>query len=312
MRWTGIVEFRLVTADLDRLAAFYQAIGFSVGPPTEISQEEMWLLGLKGTGRRKALRLGRSRLSLDSFDPPGAPYPMGTAAADLVFQHLAMVTDDAAADWIRARAAGATAISRHGPVTLPASAGGVTAVKFRDPDGHPLELLQFPPGSNPDWSGTGLMGIDHSAMSVSDVGVSRRFFAEHGLAEGRTSLNQGPTQVALDGPGQRVRRHRADEALERPTACRAARLPAPDRSGPRGARVKRRRGDSHRVAGARRRAAAWSRRPSAPAQPVRSMASRYWVAVMNSRRPSAPPNARFDATAGRGMKPSFVRSAAQT
>lgn len=198
MRWAGIVEFRLVTADLHRLAAFYQAIGFSVGPVTEISQEEMWLLGLGGTGRRKALRLNGSRLSLDSFDPPGAPYPSNATAADLVFQHLALVTDDAAADWIHVRAAGATAISRDGPVTLPASAGGVTAVKFRDPDGHPLELLQFPPGWSPDWSGTGLMGIDHSAMSVSDVEASRRFFAEHGLAEGRTSINKGPTQVALD------------------------------------------------------------------------------------------------------------------
>lgn len=32
---------------------------------------------------------------------------------------------------------------------LPESSGGVTAFKFRDPDGHPLELLAFPDGKVP-------------------------------------------------------------------------------------------------------------------------------------------------------------------
>ena len=34
-----------------------------------------------------------------------------------------------------------TTISRNGPEALP---GGVVAFKFRGPDGHPLELIQFP------------------------------------------------------------------------------------------------------------------------------------------------------------------------
>ena len=74
-------------------------------------------------------------------------------------------------------------ISRRGPVMLPKSAGGATAVKFRDPEGHPLEFIQFPSGANPDWKGTGIMGIDHSAISVSDVAASRHFYANCGLSE---------------------------------------------------------------------------------------------------------------------------------
>ena len=84
-------------------------------------------------------------------------------------------------------------------MTLPKSAGGVTAVKFRDPEGHPLEFLQFPPGANPNWKGAGMMGIDHSAISVSDVAASRRFYARHGLSEANATVNRGPAQDALDG-----------------------------------------------------------------------------------------------------------------
>ena len=98
----------------------------------------------------------------------------------------------------RARCRGHTDQPRW-PVTLPISAGGVTAVKFRDPEGHPLEFLQFPRGANPDWNGSGIMGIDHSAISVSDVAASRRFYARLGLSEAGATVNQGPTQDALDG-----------------------------------------------------------------------------------------------------------------
>ena len=75
----------------------------------------------------------------------------------------------------------------------------MTAVKFRDPEGHPLEFFQFPSGANPDWNGTGIMGIDHSAISVSDVAASRRFYADRGLSEAERTVNQGPAQDALDG-----------------------------------------------------------------------------------------------------------------
>ena len=170
------------------------------------------------------MSLGGSRVDLESFDHPGRPYPDDATACDLVFQHLALVTDDAEAAWRRARDAGATPISRERPVTLPKSAGGVTAVKLRDPEGHPLEFLQFPRGANSDWKGTGVMGIDHSAISVGDVAASRRFYARRGLSEADATINQGPTQDALDGLDGVRGRCRADEPCRQAAACRDARL----------------------------------------------------------------------------------------
>jgi catechol 2,3-dioxygenase-like lactoylglutathione lyase family enzyme len=197
--FNAIAGFRLVTAAPEQLAVFYRAIGFEVGEATPILMEEMGVLGLRGGGFRRTMTLGPTRVDLDVFDRPGRGYPTGATACDHIFQHLALVTDDADAAWRMAREAGATPISRGRPIRLPQSAGGVTAIKFRDPEGHPLEFLQFPRGANADWSGKGIMGIDHSAICVADVAASERFYASHGLGAGKRSLNHGPTQVALDG-----------------------------------------------------------------------------------------------------------------
>ncbi|WP_298253482.1 VOC family protein [Bradyrhizobium sp.] len=197
MSIAAVIAFRLTTADPDRLARFYCELGFTAEQHQGIPDEEIAVLGLDGTGARLSLRLGAQRVDLDSFETRGKPYPSGVTSADLCFQHLALVSDDAHAAWARATTAGAAPISTRGPVTLPASAGGVTAVKFRDPEGHPLELLQFPPGNR--WRGTGILGIDHSAISVSDIGASCRFYEKLGLSVQHPTLNSGSTQVALDG-----------------------------------------------------------------------------------------------------------------
>jgi catechol 2,3-dioxygenase-like lactoylglutathione lyase family enzyme len=195
-RLTAIVAFRLVTSQPQRLVVFYTGLGFAAGDAEPIPAAEMALLGLHGGGSRRTLRLGDQRVELDCFDNPGRPYPPDVTGADSRFQHLALVTDDAAAAWSRACALGATAISVGGPVTLPAASGGVTAIKFRDPEGHPLELLQFPDGPS---AGSGLLGIDHSAISVTDLDVALAFYEALGLsAQGRT-LNRGASQAALDG-----------------------------------------------------------------------------------------------------------------
>ena len=170
----------------------------------------MEMLGLPAAARGNACRSAEAASISKASISPGRPYPADTTACDLVFQHLALVPDDAQAAWRRARDAGATPISRERPVTLPKSAGGVTAVKFRDPEGHPLEFLQFPRGANPDWKGTGIMGIDHSAISVSDVAASRRFYARHGLSEGRR-----------DGQSRARRRTRSTGSMaSRSMSCR--------------------------------------------------------------------------------------------
>jgi catechol 2,3-dioxygenase-like lactoylglutathione lyase family enzyme len=195
-RLTAILTFRLVTRQPDRLVAFYTGLGFTAGEPQPIAAAEMALLGLHGGGSRRTLCLGAQRVELHHFEQPGRRYPQEVTGADSRFQHLALVTDDAAAAWLRARALGASAISVGGPVTLPPSSGGVTAIKFRDPEGHPLELLQIPRGR---WIGCGLLGVDHTAISVTDVDAAHAFYEALGLSTRGRTLNQGPTQVALDG-----------------------------------------------------------------------------------------------------------------
>ena len=183
----------------ERLAAFYAGLGFVVGEPVAIAAGELALLGLEGGGERLPMRIGGQRVDLDRFDRPGRPYPVDANAADLRFQHLALVTDDVVSAWARAKAYGATPISAHGPVTLPASSGGVTAIKFRDPEGHPLEFLQFARDADSAWQGRGILGIDHSAISVADSGASLRFYTGLGLKPGSATVNRGATQDALDG-----------------------------------------------------------------------------------------------------------------
>ena len=184
MIFQAIVGFRLVTDDPARLVAFYRAIGFDVGEAAPIPVAEMKLLGLcrrrfahfnvarRKPRRSRKFRPAGSRLSAATRGPAISSSSTSRSSRTMRRPHGA------------ARAKPAPRRSAEsGPVTLPKSAGGVTAVKFRDPEGHPLEFLQFPRGANPDWKGTGVMGIDHSAVSVSDVAASRRFYARHGLSE---------------------------------------------------------------------------------------------------------------------------------
>jgi len=164
-----------------------------------VPSADMALLGLEGGATRIALNVGEQRIELEAFDRKGRSYPGNATAADLYFQHFALVTGDAAAAWERPRANAATPISIGGPVTLTASAGGLTAVKFREPEGHPLEFVQSPTAPEASRRSEWLSGIDHSAICVADAGVSRAFYEELGLTVGRPTLNEGPTQVALDG-----------------------------------------------------------------------------------------------------------------
>ena len=198
-RVTAITAFRLTTTDPVRLARFYAGMGFAIGKPQPIPPDEMALLGLDGGGTRLPLRIGGQHIDLDRFDRPGRPYPNNATAADLCFQHLALVTDDAGAAWARLSTPDDRRISVVGPVTLSTCLGDFTVMKFRDPDGHPLELLQVPREPRSFWQGTGLLGIDHSAISVADAGAGRRFYEALGLTARTPMMSTGLARAALDG-----------------------------------------------------------------------------------------------------------------
>lgn len=164
------------------------------------------LVGHPGAaGTRLLLRLGRQHVEFLQFDGRlGRPYPPDSTSSDLWFQHVALVVDDMAEAYHRVTASGRfRPISRRGPVRLPVRSGGVTAFKFRDRDGHPLELLAFPEGQRPDeWSqgaGSPFLGIDHTGISAIPSRANLRFFrAVLGLGLGARTENRGTEQADLD------------------------------------------------------------------------------------------------------------------
>lgn len=79
----------------------------------------------------------------------------------------------------------------------------MTAFKFRDHDGHPLELLAFAEGRVPgEWRNADagpFLGIDHTAIAVSNTVGSTRFFKSvFGFGVGTRTENRGPEQADLD------------------------------------------------------------------------------------------------------------------
>ena len=203
----------VTVADLPRMQAFYEeALGFALIATAEADPAWARLLGADIPMRTARLRLGAQEIELAAFDPPGEPYPPGSTAADLWFQHVAVVTNDMAAAYDRVmRHGGATPITEGEPDRLPPGAGGVTAYKFRDPEGHPVELIHFPPGTgDAAWQHTTpsaiTLGYDHSAISVADADRSVAFYAGLlGLAQASRQVNSGRAQERLDGlPGDVV------------------------------------------------------------------------------------------------------------
>lgn len=210
MKALRIVTLSMPTADLDRAVAFYtRALGFTEAATRALGGEGFArTTGLRGaTARAATLTLGRQHIELVEFEQPGVPYPPGSTSPDLWFQHFAIVVADMGAAWAQLeRAGGWTPISDAGPQHLPASSGGVDAVKFRDPDGHPVELLAFPPDATPaKWrdapaASAPFLGIDHSAIAVADTARSEEFYTGLlGLTVGDRSTNRGAAQERLDG-----------------------------------------------------------------------------------------------------------------
>jgi catechol 2,3-dioxygenase-like lactoylglutathione lyase family enzyme len=150
------------------------------------------------------MRLGAQTLELVQFANAGAPYPAPRAANDPWFQHFAIAVSDVDQVFAQLGRFAAQPISHGGPQRLPPSTGDVTAYKFRDPDGHPLELSQAPKGPWADQSRSPgdqpTLGIDHSALAVADLDASLQFYTFGlGLRLGPPALNQGPEQARLDG-----------------------------------------------------------------------------------------------------------------
>jgi len=199
----------MTVSDLDRAVAFYtRVLPFVKVSETELEGSELETLeGVVGAHVRVArLRLGHETLELTEYlAPRGRPIPTDSRSNDLWFQHVALIVSD----MDRAYALLRTHHVEHAssaPQRLPdwnPKAAGIRAFYFKDPDGHPLEILEFPPGKgDPRWQtkdGHLFLGIDHTAIVVSDTDASLHFWRDVlGLAVAGESENWGIEQEHLN------------------------------------------------------------------------------------------------------------------
>ena len=195
----------LTVSDLDRSVEFYtEVLTFERIGETEVSGPEVdRLQGVFGVRMRVArLRLGDEEIELTEYvTPRGRPAPVDARSNDRWFQHIAIIVRDMDRAYARLREHGVEHVSPE-PQRLPdwnPNAGGIEAFYFKDPDGHPLEILAFPADKgDAKWHRTGgrlFLGIDHTAIVVSDTETSLRFYRDVlGFSITGESLNHGIEQ----------------------------------------------------------------------------------------------------------------------
>ncbi len=201
---TRIARLSLTSADVEALAQFYErAFGCRRIKSEHLAGSAFEAeMSISGGAKRILLGLGRQQIEILAFDEPGRAYPAASSSADLVFQHFAIVVGemDRALQHL-CNTSGWVPISVGGAQRLPESSGGVCAFKFRDPEGHPLELLSFPAAALPPiWKKArgSFLGIDHTAISVSNTATSVGFYETLGYRVVHQSINQGNEQDRLD------------------------------------------------------------------------------------------------------------------
>lgn len=214
----GVPVVGLTVSDMERSLAFYTGVlPFAIESDTEVAGAD-WerRTGIFGVRLRVVrLRLGAERLELTEYiaaSMPGRPAPPDARSHDGWFQHVAIIVSDmdSAYRHLRAhRVRSASTAPQLLPKSIPAAAG-IRAFYFRDPDGHPLEVLQFPPDKgDPRWQRRDVLflGIDHTAIVVRDTERSLAFYRDVlGLRVAGESRNQGTEQEHLNNvEGARLR-----------------------------------------------------------------------------------------------------------
>ncbi len=214
---TAVDAIGMTVSDMDRSVEFYSNIlSFQ-----KVSDSEVWgteyehVQGVFGLRMRIVrMKLGDEFIELTEYlAPKGRPFPADSRSNDRWFQHIAIIVSDMdkAYDWLRKNK---VQHASTGPQLLPdwnPNAGGIAAFYFRDPDGHFLEILHFPEGKGaPKWrqpSKQLFLGIDHTAIVVSDTETSLKFYRDTlGLKVAGESENYGTEQEHLNNVfGARLR-----------------------------------------------------------------------------------------------------------
>ncbi|HZR98192.1 MAG TPA: VOC family protein [Chloroflexota bacterium] len=219
----AIVKVGMTVEDMDRALAFYTGVlDFTVVSDVEVAGPAYGALTgvFSLRARIVGLRLGDEVIELTEYlTPRGRTVPRDSRSNDRWFRHVAIITSDMATAYARLRVHKVRHAST-GPQRLPdwnPNAGGIEAFYFHDPDGHVLEILQFPPGKGePRWQSREplFLGIDHTAIVVADTAASLGFDRDAlGLRVVGASENYGDEQAHLNnvrGAHLRITTLRAD------------------------------------------------------------------------------------------------------
>ena len=182
----GVTAVATTVSDMDRAVEFYtHVLEFRRISDVEVSGEEYeHLTGVFGVRvRLVTLALGDESIELQQYVVPrGRPVPLDSRSNDLWFQHIAIVVSDMdrAYAWLRQNK---VEYASSAPQRLPdwnKNAAGIRAFYFKDPDGHPLEIIWFPAGKGAvKWHQTSnklFLGIDHTAIVVSNTERALNFY----------------------------------------------------------------------------------------------------------------------------------------
>ncbi len=207
-RVSAVHAVALTVSDADRSVDFFtRVLSFEKVSDVEVAGADYERLqGVFGLRMRVVrLKLGDEQLELHEYlAPRGREVPVDARSNDRSFQHVAIIVSDMARAYGRLREFEVTHAST-GPQKLPAyitAAAGIEAFYFKDPDNHALEILAFPPDKGPEkWHRKEklFLGIDHTAIVVSDTDASLRFYRDLlGLQVKGQSENYGPEQEHLN------------------------------------------------------------------------------------------------------------------
>ena len=205
----GVDAIGITVSDMDRAVDFYsKVLRFERVSDTEIAGENYeHLEGVFGLRMRVVrMRLGDEFIELTEYlAPKGRPIPIDSRSNDRWFQHIAIIVSDMdkAYAWLRQNK---VEYASSGPQRLPdwnKNAAGISAFYFKDPDGHPVEVLQFPPDKGLEkWhrrTDQLFLGIDHTAIVVWDTDASVKFYRDLlGMQVVGESENYGTEQEHLN------------------------------------------------------------------------------------------------------------------
>ena len=205
----GVDAIGITVSDMDRAVDFYsKVLTFEKVSDTEVAGENYeHLEGVFGLRMRVVrMRLGDEFIELAEYlAPKGRPIPVDSRSNDRWFQHIAIIVSDMDKAYARLRQNKVEHAS-SGPQRLPEwnkNAAGISAFYFKDPDGHPVEVLQFPPDKGLEkWHQSTnklFLGIDHTAIVVWDTDASIKFYRDLlGMHVAGESENYGTEQEHLN------------------------------------------------------------------------------------------------------------------